>query len=118
MPRCASESEKTESVEDHLSMDQWLKIRREAGLKIDPENAEVCWRYAQTLDPYGIDPDLPEECQQIGREYFARSPESDIWVCFGDLPEGVREKLWKMRMSEARSACRSDHQLRRQVWAK
>jgi hypothetical protein len=71
----------------------WLAIRTEAGLKIDPETAEVEWEYAQTLDPYGLDPDLPEECQCVGREYFARSPGSDVWVHFGDLPEATRDAL-------------------------
>jgi hypothetical protein len=54
------------------------------------------WTYAQTLDPYGIDPDLPEELQQVGREYFARAPGSDVWVAFEDLPEATREALMKM----------------------
>ena len=48
-------------------VEQWLAIRKEAGLKIYPKTAEVEWRYAQTLDPYGVYPDLPEECQQVGR---------------------------------------------------
>jgi len=74
---------------------EWLAIRKEAGLKIDPETAEVDWDYAQTLDPYGIDPDLPEELRQVGREYFARSPGSHIWVHFGDLPETTRAELWR-----------------------
>jgi hypothetical protein len=69
-------------------------IRKEAGLKIDPETAEVEWWYEQTLDPYGVCPNLPEELHQVGREYFARSPESDIWVCFHDLPEATRNALW------------------------
>lgn len=73
----------------------WLAIRKEAGLKIDPETAEVEWIYAHTLDPYGVYPELPEECQQVGREYFARSPGSDVWVDFGDLPEATRDALWK-----------------------
>jgi hypothetical protein len=73
----------------------WLAIRKEAGLKIDPETAEVEWTYAQTLDPYGVYPELPEECQQVGREYFARSPGSDVWVNFHDLPEATRDALWK-----------------------
>jgi hypothetical protein len=47
-------------------VEQWLAIRKEAGLKIDPKTAEVEWRYAQTLHPYGVYPDLPEECQQVG----------------------------------------------------
>ena len=72
-------------------VEQWLAIRKEAGLKINPKTAEVEWRYAQTLDPYGVYPDLPEECQQVGREYFARSPGSDIWVHFHDLPEETRD---------------------------
>jgi hypothetical protein len=74
---------------------KWLAIRKNAGRHIDPKTAEVMWEYGQTLDPYGIDPDLPEEMQQIGRNYFARSPGSDVWVEFGDLPEATREALWE-----------------------
>jgi hypothetical protein len=61
-------------------LNEFHSIRKEAGRNIDPTTAEVDWIYAQTLDPYGIDPDLPEEYQQVGREYFARAPGSDIWV--------------------------------------
>ena len=75
---------------------QWLAIRKKAGLKLDPETAEVEWCYAQTLDPYGVAPDLPEQCQQIGREYFARSPASDVWVNFRDLPKTIRDALWNV----------------------
>jgi hypothetical protein len=70
-------------------------LRKAVGREIDPETAEVEWVYAQTLDPYGDDPDLPEEYQQVGREYFARSPGSNVWVCFGDLPEATRDILWE-----------------------
>jgi hypothetical protein len=52
---------------------EWLALRKKAGREIDPETAEVMWVYAQTLDPYGIDPELPEECYSVGREYFARA---------------------------------------------
>ena len=72
----------------------FVEVRREAGLKIDPATAEVDWSYEQTLDPYGIDPDLPEELQQVGRQYFARAPGSDIWVSFYDLPDETRKMLW------------------------
>jgi hypothetical protein len=75
--------------------DQWIAERRKAGLLIDPETAEVTWIYAQTLDPYGINPDLPEEYQQVGREYFARAPGSDVWVHFGDLPDATSNSLWE-----------------------
>ncbi len=70
---------KTDELENKLTVEQWLQLRKEAGLRIDPETAEVKWTYAYTLDPYGVY-DLAEEDRQVGREYFARSPGSDIWV--------------------------------------
>ena len=82
----------SEKAED----EEWLAVRKEAGLKIDPATAEVDWRYGQTLDPYGFcdEWELPEEFHCVGREYFARSPGSDVWVHFGDLPEETRNRLW------------------------
>ena len=75
-------------------------LRKAVGLQIDPETAEVEWFYAQTLDPYGDHPDLPEEYQQVGREYFARSPKSDVRISFHDLPEATRDALWKKHSSK------------------
>ena len=77
----------------------WLAGRKEAGLKIDPETAEVEMRYAQTLDPYGVYPELPEQYRQVGREYFVRSPGSDVWVWFEDLPDAIRIALWEKNQS-------------------
>jgi hypothetical protein len=74
--------------------ERWLASRVEAGLKIDPETAEVEFFYEHTLDPYGLY-DLPEELQQTGRVYFACAPGTDIWVHFGDLPADTRDALWK-----------------------
>jgi hypothetical protein len=73
----------------------WLAIREEAALEIDPETADVEWCWGQILDPYGVHPDLPPECNQVGRLYFARSPGSDVWVCFYDLPKAVCDRLWE-----------------------
>lgn len=80
---------------DEIAREQWLASRREAGLKIDPQTAEVDWIYARVVDPYGVYPELPEEYSCVGREYFARSPGSDIWVSFGDLPEATQYALSK-----------------------
>jgi hypothetical protein len=82
---------------------QWLAVRKEAGLKIDRETCEILWVFAQTLDPYGVyDPAELEaaNCWQIGREYFARSPGSDIWVSFYDLPDATTNALWEKRSNE------------------
>ena len=72
---------------------EWLAARKEAGLHIDPETAEVVGNYGQILDPYGVDPYLPAECQQGGWDHFARAPGSDVWVWFGDLPAATRAIL-------------------------
>jgi hypothetical protein len=81
------------SVDENSSVEQWLQARKEEATRIDPDTAEVFWTYERTLDPYGLDPDLSEELQQIGREWFARTPGSDIWVWFGDLPIETRKRL-------------------------
>jgi hypothetical protein len=76
-----------------VSRDYLKALRKEAGRYIDPETAEVEWVYAQVLDPYGDGPDLPEECQQTGRDYFARSPGSNVWIWFGDLSDATHNRL-------------------------
>jgi hypothetical protein len=87
---------------NEMTLEQWLAVRKAAALQIDPETAEVMWTYAQTLDPYGVDPELPPEYQQVGREYFARPSGSDVWVWFGDLPDATQKALQEKQ--EARSA--------------
>lgn len=62
--------------------------------------------YAQTLDPYGDDPDLPEELQQLGREYFAVDPSEGVAVSLRDLPEATRTALEEKRRLAEREAWR------------
>jgi hypothetical protein len=80
---------KKKTTSEKAEDEQWLAIRKEAGLKIDPKTAEVEWSYGLDLDW-----ELSEEFDQVGRQRWARSPESDIWVHFKDLPDAVREELW------------------------
>jgi hypothetical protein len=47
------------------------------GIKMDPATARVAWCFAQMKDPWGN--------RAFGTIHFARSPESDTWVCFDDL---------------------------------
>jgi hypothetical protein len=79
---------------DNDDVKAWLAIRKQAALRIDPRTAEVMWVYGETLDPYGVYDLLPEE-QQVGRIWFARSPDSDVWVAFRDLPKTTRDELWR-----------------------
>jgi len=83
---------------DELTIEQWLQVRKEEGRKIDPDIAEVWWNWAEILDPYGVAAP-PEECHCVGRGYFARSPGSDIWVSFYDLPDETRRRLWERQKS-------------------
>jgi hypothetical protein len=62
---------KEQAVE--MTTEEWLAIRKEAGLRIDPATAHVTWWCARVMDPCGVLPHCPEaDC--IGRQYFARSP--------------------------------------------
>jgi hypothetical protein len=94
--RRAANSERTVEV----TVEYLRALRRAVGLHIDPKTAEVKWIYAQVLDPYGDCPDLPEECWQVGRDYFVRSPGSDVWIWFGDLPSATWDRLWKRHKSK------------------
>jgi hypothetical protein len=78
--------------QEKKDIEDFLAVRKEAGLKIDPETAEVDWAYGDGSNPYNA---YPFEPYNVGRVYFARSPGSDIWVAFGDLPEATRDALWK-----------------------
>jgi hypothetical protein len=83
------------AADNKMPVEQWLAIRREAALLIDPETAEVSWIFAEVGDPYGVYPKPPEGYSCIGRSYFARSPGSEVWVSFYDLPEATNKALWK-----------------------
>ena len=85
------QQETPERQDDQLTVSQWLAARKEAGLRIDPVTAEVDWGFGDVLDPYGVRPDVRGGC--VGRIYFARSPGSDIWVCFYDLPGATLDEL-------------------------
>jgi hypothetical protein len=75
-------------------IEKWLAIRKECGLRIDAEIAEFASWHGQTMDPYGVDPELPEEWQSIQTNRFVRCPKSGVWVWVGDLPDTVRKSLY------------------------
>jgi hypothetical protein len=82
-----------ESETKQRKREQWLAVRKGEGLRIDPKHAQICWEYGSVRDPYELY-DLTGEEDNIGRNYFARSPGSDLWVSFHDLPAAVRDRLW------------------------
>jgi hypothetical protein len=71
-------------------------LLRIAGQQIDPETADVEWTYICLIDPYGVLPqEIVELDNSVGQGYFARVPESDLWVEFDDLPDATRQALWQ-----------------------
>src|SRR5262245_60992954 len=55
---------------------------------IEGRTVAVEYRWAEGRD------DLSGEEDNIGRNYFARSPGSDVWVSFHDLRAAVCDRLW------------------------
>jgi len=70
-------------------------LQENPAILVDPSTAEIDWTYAQTLDPYGDRLPLLPQAEQVGREYFARAPGSDIWVCVRHLPDATRGAIWE-----------------------
>src|SRR5262245_56574017 len=79
---------------------QWLSVRLEEGLKIDPDTAEVSWAHGSVRDPYGLY-DLTYEEDSIVQNCFARSPGSDVWVSVCDLPKAACNRLLARVSAEA-----------------
>jgi hypothetical protein len=74
--------------------EQYLALVRAAAVKINPATAQVFCEKGWVLDPYRIfkHGDDWEDCYGA-HNHFARSPGSDVWVWFGDLPDDTRKAL-------------------------
>ena len=83
-----------------FDVERWLATGRKRGSRSILRPLRCVGYMRRTGDPYGVYPDLPEECRQVGRAYFARGPGSDIWVNFGDLPDETRDALWEKHKSQ------------------
>ena len=84
-------------IADFKKIEVWLAERKEAGKRIDPDNAEVaCW-YTYINDPYRKWPRPSDEGFWSGPsdlQCFARTPGGDDgWVWFDDLPEATQNEL-------------------------
>lgn len=66
------------------------QLREELGRHIDPETAVVICRRVNIADPYG---DVSGGPVCIGKELFARAPDSKVWIAFRDLPTTTKHLL-------------------------
>jgi hypothetical protein len=78
---------------DNQSKEEWLALCHSEAKLIDPMTAEMHWVYRNTFDPYGLDPDLPDEYSSQEKTLFARRPGSHVWVCFDDLRRRERSTV-------------------------
>lgn len=79
-----------------MSREQWLQSRKAEALKIDPDTAEVSWIYGDKNDPYclcRIRADDHQHVIDLGAIWFAKSPDSDVWVWNRNLPAEVFDKI-------------------------
>ena len=75
----------------------WVARRKAAAATIDMQTCELWWVHTQMLDPYGLfeaEGTFTKEEYQIGRVFFACSPESDGRVCEYDLSPAQLEAMW------------------------
>jgi len=86
---------------------EWRASRKVAGQDIDIETCEIgWWRANANGDPYGIGEILGEE-DHLEKGYsdnfhFVRSPQSNGWICEGDLPEASIHALYDRIRREAK----------------
>jgi hypothetical protein len=77
--------------------DEYRKFEQEridAGKLIDPRAAKLRWRWGDISDVYGV---LDEEQEtNIGRIYFLRAHDSDMWVNIYDLPDDTRDEFRRL----------------------
>ena len=59
-------TEKADTRTVSIRAEIWHALLEIAGRQIDPETAEVHWRFGQVVDPYGVYPDLRPECDCVG----------------------------------------------------
>ena len=70
---------------------------RDAAKLIDPATAEMMFHSVSMLDPYGVVDRDPEDKVCVGRAYFVRAPNSDIWVWTYDLPQEIFQEVRQLQ---------------------
>jgi hypothetical protein len=58
------------SERSRMAKEQWLALRKEEALRIDPERVEVYFLHGEICDPYGVEDLSEEESYCIARNYF------------------------------------------------
>jgi hypothetical protein len=98
--RTKKESMLNDNTDNKKTAEEWVAIHKEAGLRIDPETADVMWKWGESLDPYGIYPDLPQEWRGVmEKNFFARSSGSDVWVSFDDIPDAATRAALEKKLA-------------------
>jgi hypothetical protein len=87
---------------DGVSVKDWLASRKEAALKIDPTTALISRAYVYPANPYGVYSEIPDYAKEVTDDYYARAPESKIWVYRGDLPKETAHALEKKHELDVR----------------
>ena len=102
----------------HEQLRKWLASREEAGKLIDIETCEIgCWYANANGDVYEIRGDILGEEEHLEKGHtdkfnFVRSPDSDGWVCEGDLPPAkgmaLYDRIYRERFDDHLNALASE----------
>src|SRR5258708_2098847 len=79
----------------------WVASREAAGATIDIETCELDRWYACDFDVYGLAhrlDTLDPYYDQIGANYYVRSPTSNGWVHTDDLPPAITQDMVRARI--------------------
>jgi hypothetical protein len=82
-------------IDMNLNSDELCKFYEEriaGGRLIDPATANIICEWVDVIDPYGVIV-VPREAQCVGRVYFSRAPERDVWVSEYDLPAATHRDM-------------------------
>ena len=79
-----------------MTVKQWLAIRKEAGRKIDPKTAQRYLDVCSGSRPYGVDPEIPVECEQFGQGLLLLSSRQRHLGLVWRFAQVDRKALWKM----------------------
>jgi hypothetical protein len=78
---------------------EWLAIRQEEALRIDPNTAEASADYGRYSDPYNLYPAMPKwagdrrDRRNLRVLDFVRRADGDVWIWEGCLSDDVRAAL-------------------------
>ena len=92
--------EKSDEFMVTVSLTMLDELRRQAGRAIDPKTAEAFSTFRQVIDPYNDLSEFTEETYCIGRFWFFKNPDSNVWIWEHDIPNEITDAVGRRLQDE------------------